>query len=182
MKFENNKINEIDLEVNKERVVHFLCQYKSDNSDTFYKSIHSAKPSFKYQYSNAKLNYCNYEHFQSYRSKANNLNEAKEELINALTKSVIDHKRYLRGKEAILLSGGLDSSCIYKIYSKTIIPLIGKMLSKSDFAYDYLPQTASKFPCREDFLEIMNSTGLLKHCRYYSLSFGIAFLYIGERK
>jgi demethylmenaquinone methyltransferase/2-methoxy-6-polyprenyl-1,4-benzoquinol methylase len=73
-------------------------------------------------------------------------------------------------------------SLIYKIYSKTIIPLIGKILSKSDFAYDYLPKTASKFPCREDFLGIMNSTGLLTNCRYYTLSFGIAFLYIGERK
>lgn len=114
------KINEIDLEVNKERIVHFLCQYKNDNSDTFYKNIHSAKPSFKYQYSDARLNYCKYEHFQSYSSKANNLNEAKEELMNALTKSILDHKKHLRGKEAILLSGGLDSSCIYKIFEEKL--------------------------------------------------------------
>jgi demethylmenaquinone methyltransferase / 2-methoxy-6-polyprenyl-1,4-benzoquinol methylase len=73
-------------------------------------------------------------------------------------------------------------SLIYKIYSKTIIPLIGKILSKSDFAYDYLPQTAAAFPCREEFTKIMESTGLLKNCRYHTLSFGIAFLYVGERK
>ena len=36
--------------------------------------------------------------------------------MNALKKSVLDQKKYTKGKEAVLLSGGLDSSCIYKIF------------------------------------------------------------------
>ena len=58
----------IDLEVNKERIVHYLCQYKNDNSDTFYKNIFY-KPSFKYEYSNNRLNYSRYEHYRHTNSK-----------------------------------------------------------------------------------------------------------------
>ena len=71
---------------------------------------------------------------------------------------------------------------IYKIYSKTIIPLIGKIISRDNAAYTYLPETASKFPCREDFTNLMKQTGVMEDCRYISLSSGIAFIYTGKVK
>lgn len=70
-------------------------------------------------------------------------------------------------------------SLLYNFYSKRLIPLLGKIFAQETEAYIYLPETASKFPCRESFTEIMNETGRLKDCRYYSLSGGIAFIYTG---
>ena len=142
------EIDGINLEVNKKRIVHFLCQYKEDNSDTFYKNIYSAKPSFKYEYMDAKLSFLKYEHFQSYASKANNLNEAKDELIDALTKSILDHKKHLSGKEAILLSGGLDSSCIYKIFEDKLSYPNLYSISKNFYGSD-----GSRLDCDESYYQ-----------------------------
>lgn len=129
-------IDGIDLEVNIERIIHYLCQYKNDNTDTFYKNIYHAKPSFKYEYLNHRLNYSKYEHHQSYSSKAKNFDEAKDELVNALKKSVLDHKKYTKGKEAVLLSGGLDSSCIYKIFENEFSHQEVNSISKNFFGED----------------------------------------------
>ncbi len=73
-------------------------------------------------------------------------------------------------------------SFLYKIYSKLFIPLLGRIFSGEWEAFRYLPDTASKFPCREDFISIMEKTGRFADCRYYSLSGGIAFIYIGVVK
>ena len=129
-------IDGIDLEVNMERIIHYLCQYKNNNSDTFYKNIYHAKPSFKYEYLNHRLNYSKYEHHQSYSSKAKNFDEAKDELMNALKKSVLDQKKYTKGKEAVLLSGGLDSSCIYKIFDKELSYQDINSISKNFYGED----------------------------------------------
>ncbi|MCX6140400.1 MAG: bifunctional demethylmenaquinone methyltransferase/2-methoxy-6-polyprenyl-1,4-benzoquinol methylase UbiE [Candidatus Kapabacteria bacterium] len=67
----------------------------------------------------------------------------------------------------------------YRWYSKNVIPLIGGMVTGHRKAYEYLPTTAAAFPCREEFLELMRSTGRLVDCRYRELTGGIAFLYIG---
>lgn len=70
----------------------------------------------------------------------------------------------------------------YRWYSRTIIPLIGGLLTGNRKAYEYLPTTAAAFPCREEFLALMRSTGLLEDCQYQELTGGIAFLYSSTRK
>ena len=72
-------------------------------------------------------------------------------------------------------------SLFYKIYSKILMPLMGKIFAKAREAYSYLPQTASEYPCRENFTAIMDRTGTLHKNRYYTLTFGIAYIYIGEK-
>lgn len=72
-------------------------------------------------------------------------------------------------------------SLFYKIYSKILMPLLGLIFAKARAAYEYLPQTASKYPCREDFTQIMDKTSLLKNNKYFTLTFGIAYIYIGEK-
>lgn len=67
----------------------------------------------------------------------------------------------------------------YKFYSKFVIPGLGRLFSRQ-YAYHYLPETAAKYPCREDFISIMDSAGKFSGSRYYALSGGIAYLYIGE--
>lgn len=70
----------------------------------------------------------------------------------------------------------------YRWYSRHIIPLIGGLLTGNHKAYEYLPTTAAAFPCREEFLELMRSTGLLEDCQYLELTGGIAFLYSAVRR
>jgi demethylmenaquinone methyltransferase/2-methoxy-6-polyprenyl-1,4-benzoquinol methylase len=67
----------------------------------------------------------------------------------------------------------------YKIYSKYLMPMLGKLFTGDKGAYTYLPVTASKFPAAEKFLDIMNSTGQFSKTYYKKLTFGVAYLYIG---
>ncbi len=70
----------------------------------------------------------------------------------------------------------------FNFYSFKLMPFFGKMFAKSKSAYEYLPQTSAKFPCREDFLDLMKKAGTFVSYKYNTLSFGIAFIYIGEVK
>lgn len=67
----------------------------------------------------------------------------------------------------------------YRFYSKHIIPFIGGLLTGHREAYEYLPETAAAFPCREDFLDRMRQTGRFADVHYKELTGGIAFLYVG---
>jgi demethylmenaquinone methyltransferase/2-methoxy-6-polyprenyl-1,4-benzoquinol methylase len=71
---------------------------------------------------------------------------------------------------------------IYKWYSKNVIPLIGKMIAGSDFAYTYLPETAAKFPSGHAFVKLMENTGKFSEVHKKSLTFGIAYVYVGVVK
>ena len=68
---------------------------------------------------------------------------------------------------------------IYDWYSRHIIPFIGGLLTGNKEAYQYLPRTASQFPCREEFLTLMRNTEMYSEVSYQELTFGIAFLYKG---
>jgi len=69
---------------------------------------------------------------------------------------------------------------LYAFYSKQIIPLFGKLISKHHRAYTYLPETVAAFPSGEEFLAILREAGLHK-LRRIPLSGGIATLYCGEK-
>ena len=47
----------------------------------------------------------------------------------------------------------------YTFYSKNILPLIGKLFSKDNVAYQYLSESASVFPYGEEFNDILRKTG-----------------------
>lgn len=68
---------------------------------------------------------------------------------------------------------------IYGIYNKTILPLMAKIIANNEFAYNYLTDSASKFPCREEFLNIMRKAEYFKEVEFTALTFGIAYIYIG---
>lgn len=69
---------------------------------------------------------------------------------------------------------------IYSFYSRFIIPPVGKIFSGDFDAYSYLNRTSLAFPCREDFLEIMRSTGRFSELSYTPVTFGIAYIYLGK--
>lgn len=68
---------------------------------------------------------------------------------------------------------------IYSIYNKTILPLLAKLISDNDIAYDYLTDSASKFPCREEFVNIMLEAENFEKVEFTALTFGIAYIYVG---
>ncbi len=87
------------------------------------------------------------------------------------------------GGEAVVLEFGQPKgifSIFYDIHSKLFLPIIGRALTKNDFAYNYLQESASRFPSGADFVKIMRDTGKFGEIRFYSLTFGIAYVYIGN--
>jgi demethylmenaquinone methyltransferase/2-methoxy-6-polyprenyl-1,4-benzoquinol methylase len=69
---------------------------------------------------------------------------------------------------------------LYMIYFRYITPFIGKLFSKDNSAYSYLPESVNAFPDGKDFLKILEKTGL-KEAKTISLSFGIASIYISKK-
>lgn len=69
---------------------------------------------------------------------------------------------------------------LYFFYFKNVLPLIGKMISKDQRAYTYLPESVQAFPDGKDFLEVMTACGL-KDNKQKQLTFGIASVYHGVK-
>ncbi|AHI07083.1 ubiquinone/menaquinone biosynthesis methyltransferase [Bdellovibrio bacteriovorus W] len=71
---------------------------------------------------------------------------------------------------------------LYNFYSTKILPKIGGIVTGQKEAYEYLQKSSAAFPCREDFLKLMEETGAFSHYEYISLSGGIAYIYKGTVK
>jgi demethylmenaquinone methyltransferase / 2-methoxy-6-polyprenyl-1,4-benzoquinol methylase len=69
---------------------------------------------------------------------------------------------------------------IYWFYFRGILPVIGRLISKSKNAYTYLPDSVYSFPHGKEFLKLMNAAGF-SNSRQIKLSFGIASIYLGEK-
>lgn len=69
---------------------------------------------------------------------------------------------------------------LYGFYSEYILPTFGKLLSKDDSAYSYLPESVKAFPYGSAFLDHMKAAGL-SELRCVPLTFGVASLYIGKK-
>ena len=67
---------------------------------------------------------------------------------------------------------------LYWFYFNNILPLFGKMLSKDDSAYTYLPESVKAFPDGQNFLNVMNEAGF-KSSTSKTLTFGISSIYTG---
>ncbi len=65
---------------------------------------------------------------------------------------------------------------IFNFYFKYITPLAGKIFSKDNSAYTYLPESVKAFPDGDDFLFILKKAGF-KEANAISLTFGIATIY-----
>jgi demethylmenaquinone methyltransferase/2-methoxy-6-polyprenyl-1,4-benzoquinol methylase len=71
---------------------------------------------------------------------------------------------------------------MYAWYFRRVLPRVGKLFSRSSAdAYAYLPESVGEFPQGEALLERMSAAGLT-NLRRYPLTFGIATLYVGEKR
>jgi len=68
----------------------------------------------------------------------------------------------------------------YNFYFKSILPLIGRMVSKDNAAYTYLPESVQQFPYGNDFLDILKKVGF-KEAQCKPLTFGISAIYIAKK-
>ncbi len=68
----------------------------------------------------------------------------------------------------------------YAIYSKLVIPTIGKFISKSKAAYNYLPKSIAAFPQGKTMTGIMKKNGF-KTPIFKRFTFGICTMYIGTK-
>lgn len=69
---------------------------------------------------------------------------------------------------------------LYYFYSFKVMPLLGRLFSKDNSAYTYLPESIREFPDGDDFLAELKNVGF-KGMKAFPLTFGIATLYIGEK-
>ena len=70
---------------------------------------------------------------------------------------------------------------LYWLYNSTILPLIGKIISKDKAAYSYLPESVKAFPEGNDFLKVFEKAGFTE-TKSVPLTFGICTVYIGKKK
>ena len=70
---------------------------------------------------------------------------------------------------------------LYGFYSRTILPLIGRVVSKDSSAYTYLPESVQAFPDGPNFLRIYESAGFT-NTKWIPLTFGVASIYIGHKQ
>ncbi len=69
---------------------------------------------------------------------------------------------------------------IYNFYAKVILPWWGGILSKDRAAYDYLPESVSKFPEGDAFVAELNKAGFISK-RVWRQTFGIATIYFAQK-
>ncbi len=67
---------------------------------------------------------------------------------------------------------------IYNFYFRSILPKIGKLISKDSAAYTYLPESVNAFPDGQNFLDVLEKVGF-KNTECKSLTFGISSIYTG---
>lgn len=68
---------------------------------------------------------------------------------------------------------------LYNWYSEKVLPKIGGWITGQKDAYEYLQKSSAAFPCKADFIRMMESTGQFENCQYVSLTGGIAYIYKG---
>ncbi len=69
---------------------------------------------------------------------------------------------------------------LFTIYSKVVIPFMGRRLSKDNSAYTYLPQSIRAFPQGEIMQNVIRKTGF-SEVSFKRLTFGICTLYTATK-
>ncbi|MCL2118709.1 MAG: bifunctional demethylmenaquinone methyltransferase/2-methoxy-6-polyprenyl-1,4-benzoquinol methylase UbiE [Planctomycetaceae bacterium] len=100
-----------------------------------------------------------------------------------LDKGLREMNRVLKknGQVVILefsMPGSFPVKQLYSFYFKSVVPAIGGFISKNKQAYQYLPDSVSRFPRGNDFLQIMRECGF-REVACKQLTFGIASIYTG---
>lgn len=69
---------------------------------------------------------------------------------------------------------------LFRIYTHTILPVYGRLISKDDSAYSYLTKTIEAFPQGEQMVTILKKAGL-SQASFRRLTFGICTMYFATK-
>lgn len=69
---------------------------------------------------------------------------------------------------------------LFKVYFTKLLPLVGGLISGSRGAYEYLPDSVSRFPHQKELSSLMKNAGF-EEITYKNLTGGIAALHLGRR-
>lgn len=69
---------------------------------------------------------------------------------------------------------------LYHFYFFGVLPFIGRLVSRDNSAYSYLPESVMAFPDDQKFLLVLQSVGFSR-TKQIRLSFGIATIYIAQK-
>ena len=102
--------------------------------------------------------------------------------INPLT-GISEMQRVLRKDGLIMVlefskPSGPPFKHIYSFYFLKILPVIGALFSKSNYAYRYLPESVMQFPDNEKFIALMEKAGFYS-VKQKKLTGGVASIYTG---
>ena len=69
---------------------------------------------------------------------------------------------------------------LFYIYSHTILPTVGRLISKDGSAYHYLTETIEAFPQGEKMVDILKKAGF-RQASFKRLTFGICTMYLATK-
>ena len=69
---------------------------------------------------------------------------------------------------------------LYAWYFRYLLPLVGRLISKHQSAYSYLPASVGTFPPPAEFAKTLAATGF-SHVQAVPLTFGIVYLFTAQR-
>lgn len=75
---------------------------------------------------------------------------------------------------------GFPFKQIYRFYFKYILPTLGRLISKDQSAYTYLPESVDAFPYGQRFIDILGKIGFTQ-ASAKPVTFGVATIYIATK-
>ena len=98
-------------------------------------------------------------------------------------KGISEMRRVLRDGGLIMVlefskPSGLSFKQLYNFYFLKILPVIGRIFSKSNYAYRYLPESVMQFPDNEEFIALLEKAGFTSLIQK-KLTGGVASIYTG---
>jgi demethylmenaquinone methyltransferase/2-methoxy-6-polyprenyl-1,4-benzoquinol methylase len=69
---------------------------------------------------------------------------------------------------------------LFKVYSHTILPIYGKLISKDQKAYQYLTATIEAFPQGEEMMNVLHKAGF-SESSFKRLTFGVCTMYFATK-
>jgi len=100
------------------------------------------------------------------------------------TKGIAEMARVVKpGGRVVVLEFGQPPNRLFRVlfdvYRRHALPRVGGALTGERGAYEYLEASSARFPCGDDFAELMRGTGRFASVEFRPLTFGIAYLYRG---